>query len=79
MLVGHIQGAFMQFFRKILRIIFFFFRKCNFIKTGTCQFETKTQKQTIFRRNLLGKIYSTLYFLSNGIQYMKLFLLLIGN
>ena len=48
---------------------FIFFRKCNFIKTGTCQFKAKTQKQAIFKPNLFGMFYSTLNFLSNDIQY----------
>ena len=42
------------------------------IETGTCQFEDKTQKQTIFKPNLFGIFYSTLNFLSNGIQYTKI-------
>ena len=41
--------------------------------TGNFKFEAKTQKQTIFEQNLFGKFYSTLNFLSNGIQYVKLF------
>ena len=52
-----------------------FFRKCDIIKIGTCKFEAKTQKQTIFRPNLFGNFYSTLNFLSNGVQYSKLIIL----
>ena len=72
MIVVHIQGALIYFFRKILQKLFVSFRKCNFIETSTCKFEVKTQKQTIFRTNLFGNIYSTLNCLSNGMQYMKI-------
>ena len=33
--------------------------------------EVKTQKQRIFKQNLFGNFYSTLNYLSNGIQYVK--------
>ena len=33
---------------------------------GTCKFKAKTQKQTIFRQNLLNYYYSALNYHSNG-------------
>ena len=41
--------------------------------TGSCKYYTKTSKQTIFRHNLFGNIYSTLNFLSNGVLYEYFF------
>ena len=73
MIVVHIQGALIYFFRKILQKLFVSFRKCNFIETSTCKFEVKTQKQTFFRTNLFGNIYSALNFLAKGIRCVKLF------
>ena len=33
----------------------------------------KTKKQTIFRQNLFGNFYSTLNYILNGVQHVKLF------
>ena len=64
----------MQIIKKILWKLFYFFAKMNFFyMTGSCIFEAKTQKQRIIRQNLLSNFYSTLNFLSSGIQYVKLF------
>ena len=41
--------------------------------TGTCKFKAKTQYPTISRYYLLFSFYSTLNFLSNGMQYVKVF------
>ena len=41
MLVGHIQGALVYIFRKILQKIYFYFGKFN-IETQTFQFEAKS-------------------------------------
>ena len=54
----------------------FFLQKYNFLKTGTCKFKAKTQKQTIFRQNLLSNYYSALNYHSNGTQYRYIFLVL---
>ena len=59
--------------RKSFENFSIFLRKCNFIRTGPYIFEAKTQKQRIIRQNLLNNFYSTLNFLSSGIQYVKLF------
>ena len=53
MLVRHIQGAFISIFRKILRKLLLFFRKCNFIKTGTYQYEAKKSKANNFQTKLI--------------------------
>ena len=45
----------------------------HLIFSGRVTNEAKTQKLTIFRNNLFGNFYSTLNFLSNGIQYLSLF------
>ena len=42
--------------------------------SGTCKFEAKTQKQTIFEQNLFGNIKCELNSLSNGVQYVTIFL-----
>ena len=64
----------MQIIKKILWKLFYFFAKMIFFyMTGTCIFEAKTQKQRIFRQNLLSNFYSALDLLSSGIQYVKLF------
>ena len=59
--------------RKSFENFSIFLRKCNFIRTGPCIFEAKTQKQRIIRQNLLSNFYSALDLLSSGIQYVKLF------
>ena len=43
-----------------LKIFFFFCEIVILCMTGTCIFDAKTQKQTIFRQNLLSNFYSTL-------------------
>ena len=37
--------------------------------TDICKYEAKTQKQKKIRQSLFGNYYSTLNYLSNGIQY----------
>merc|ERR1712240_655654 len=50
-----------------------FLRKCNLLKTGSCTFVAITQKLKLFGQNLLGNYYLPSKFLSIGIQYVKLF------
>ena len=38
--------------------------------SAICKYESIIKKLSIFKPNLLGKFYSTLNFLSNGIQYV---------
>ena len=40
--------------------------------TAIFKYEVKTQKQTIFRQSLFGNYHSTLNYLSNGTQFVKL-------
>ena len=50
-----------------------FLQKCIFFMTGTCKFGAKNSKINNFQTKLFGNFYSTLNFLSNDIQYVKLF------
>ena len=59
--------------KKSLENFSFFLVKRYFFMTAIFKYEVKTQKQTIFRQSLFGNYHSTLNYLSNDIQYVKLF------
>ena len=61
-----------KFKEKSFNNLYYFFRKCNLLKTRTCKFVAITQKLKIFYINLLGNYYSTLHNLSYGIQYVSI-------
>ena len=66
-----------KFREKSFKNLHYFFRKCNLMMTCTCKFVALTRKLNFFWQSLLGNYYSPLNFLSIGIQYVKLFGVLI--
>ena len=66
-----------KFKEKCFKNLYYFFRKYNLLKPRTCKFVALTQKLKIFWQNLLGTWYSPLRFLTIGMQYLKLFTILI--
>ena len=62
-----------KFLEKSFENFYFFLENVILLRLALINMRPKNQKQTIFKPNLFGNIYTTLNFLSNGIQYMKLF------
>ena len=73
MIVAHIQGALISFFRKILQKNSFFLENVILLRQALVNLRSKLKNKQFFRPNLFGNIYSALNFLAKGLNYVKLF------